>query len=447
MKYSFRHARSDSLYPGRMVFSHTGREKTGRKQVVYMVLMDVRDVLRDILGSLQVQYLQLACGCGTPEASSLDYRFRSQLYENFDYAAFAAGIMALVPEKGAIDYKDDFGLHYLVFRGNEEEPDTFFFFGPFLYRTYSEENFRELLERHSLSDSAVEAIRWYFMRVPVVFDVISWRHLFSTLLSRYIGNPDLEIHTVRHDCVWDVKEKPAVALSSIPYTSIEARYETEEKMLEAIRRGDISEAIYQQNMFMGYALDPRIPDCLRNAKDMVIAASTAMRKAVEQAEVHPLYIDGLSGEILREIEEAENEVQVSALLPRMIRRYCRLVQTYSRERYSGVVRDVLNFVDFHYMEPLNLESLALKYAVNKNYLSTRFHKEVGMTVTDYINLTRVRRSLKLLSGTSLSMPEIAERCGFSDANYYTRMFKKIHGTTPNEYRKSLQSPKTTKNII
>ena len=210
-------------------------------------------------------------------------------------------------------------------------------------------------------------------------------------------------------------------------------------MLDAIRRGDISEATYYQNMFMGFSIDQRVKDPLRNGKDMVIAASAAMRKAVQQAEVHPLYIDGLSGQLLQEIEEAENMAQVEALVPRMIRSYCLLVQTYSRERYSSVVRDVLNFVDFHYMEPLSLESLADRYSVNKNYLSTRFHKEVGMTVTDYINLTRVRRSLKLLSGTGLSMPEIAERCGFSDANYFTRIFKKIHGTTPNEYRKSLQS--------
>ena len=43
-----------------------------------------------------------------------------------------------------------------------------------------------------------------------------------------------------------------------------------------------------------------------------------------------------------------------------------------------------------------------------------------MTVTDYINLTRVRRSSEYLQNTNLSMPEIAERCGFSDANYFTR---------------------------
>jgi len=403
-----------------------------------MITLDIRDVLRDILGSLRVQYIVLRPGCQPLEAAALDFGFRGQLFEDFDYTAFAASVMALVPEDNVIDYKDDFGLHYLVVPGREEEEGAFIFCGPYLYRNYTEEDYQALLRRRGLSDSAIEAVRWYFTRVPVVFDVISWRQMFTTFLSRYLGNPDAEIHTVHYGKTESAREKPSVSLSSIPYTTIEARYEAEAKMLDAIRRGDISEATYHQNIFMGYRLDQRVADPLRNAKDMVIAASAAMRKAVQQAEVHPLYIDGLSGELLREIESAENEVQVGALVPRMIRRYCLLVQTYSRERYTSSVRDVLNFVDFHYMEPLSLESLANKYAVNKNYLSSRFHKEVGMTVTDYINLTRVRRSLKLLSSTSLSMPEIAERCGFSDANYYTRTFRKIHGTTPTEYRKSLK---------
>ena len=408
-----------------------------------MVVLDVRDVLRDICSAARVQFLLLPRDCGAPEASALDYQFRAQVYENFNYPALAASMMSLVPEENAVDYKDDFGLHYLVFPAREDEGGGYYFAGPYLYHSCDEAHFSLLIRRHGLSESSLEAIRWYFRRVPVVGDVGRWRQMFSAFLSRYLGNPDLEIRSMVYDRIEAAKEKPSISLSAIPYTAIEARYATEAKMLEAIRRGDISEATHQQNLFMGFTLDPHVPDSLRNAKDMVIAASTAMRKAVQQAEVHPLYIDGLSGEYLRLIEAAENEAQVQALVPRMIRGYCLLVQTYSRERYSGLVRDVLNYVDFHYMEPLSLESLAAKYAVNKNYLSTRFSREAGMPVTDYINLTRVRRSLKLLSGTGLSMPEIAERCGFSDANYYSRTFKKIHGTTPNEYRKSLQSGKST----
>ncbi len=402
-----------------------------------MVVMDVRDVLRDILGSLRVQYLQLEQECSSLEASSLDFQFRSQLYEAFDYSAFASSIMDLVPEESAIDYRDDFGLHYLVFQGQNTEAGTYFFFGPYLYRPYTEEDFRRLLQKHSLSENMMDTIRWYFKRIPIVFDVISWRHLFSSLLSRYLTNPDLQIYIVKHGQNISAKAKPATAVSSILYSTMEARYETEAKMLDAIRHGNFSEAIYYHNIFTGFKLNQRVDDPLRNAKDMAIEISTAMRKTVEQAQVHPMYIEELSGLLIREIEEADSEPQVMELVPRMIRHYCFLVRIYSREHYSSIVRDLLNYIDFQYMNPLSLESLSAQYSVNKNYLSTRFHKEVGMTVTDYINLARVRRSLDLLSSTAMSMPEIAERCGFSDANYYTRRFRMVYGKTPTEYRKSL----------
>ena len=92
------------------------------------------------------------------------------------------------------------------------------------------------------------------------------------------------------------------------------------------------------------------------------------------------------------------------------------------------------------METLSLESLATRFAVNKNYLSNRFHKEVGMTLTDYINQTRIHRAVRLLEKTPLPLQEIAEQCGFTDANYFTRIFKKVNGISPNEYRKSLSRP-------
>lgn len=89
------------------------------------------------------------------------------------------------------------------------------------------------------------------------------------------------------------------------------------------------------------------------------------------------------------------------------------------------------------MEPLSLEQLALRFSVNKNYLSSRFHKEVQTTVTDYINRTRVQHAVQLLDQTALSMQQIAEKCGFADANYFTRIFRKLNGSSPNDYRKSM----------
>ena len=401
-----------------------------------MIPLDLQDVFRTILGAHRVQYLLLNEFCSSLEASALDFQFRDQLYEAYDYAAFAREMMEVVPDESAVDYKDSFGLHYMVFRGRNTEAGSFLFFGPFLYHSYGEEDFPRIIERHSLSGDSLEAIRWYFKRIPIIRDYLGWQQMLSGFLARYLANPGLEILRVSQDRPEQYGRKPSVSLSSIPYTSVEARYAVENAMLDAIRRGEFAEAVYQQNLFMGFSLDQRVPDRLRDVKDMIIALNTLCRKAIEQAAVHPLYLDGISGQFVVEIETAENPEQVNALIPRMIRHYCLLVQEHSLANYSGTVRDCLNYIDFHYMEPLSLDSLAARFSVNKNYLSSRFHRETGVTVTDYINRIRVLRATGLLRSSSLSVHQVAEQCSFADSNYFTRIFKKIQGITPNEFRKS-----------
>lgn len=402
-----------------------------------MVIMDLRDILRDIFGSYRVQFLQLPEDCSSPEASALDFQFRDQLYKSFDYRQMAHSIMALVPQDYVIDYKDDFGLHYLVFRDRGGDSSSFIFCDPYKHHSIGEKDYRQLLESRGLPQTALEAIRWYFKRIPVISDYLGWRQMLSVLLARYLANPDLEIRSVTWEHPEALNQIPYVSFSSIPYSSVEARYAVEDAMLDAIRRGDISEAIYQQNLFMGFQLDQRITDPLRDAKNMIIAVNTMYRKAIQMAEVHPLYIDAISGHFTVEIEKAETMDQLLSVIPKMIRHYCLLVQQHSLKNYSRLIRDCLNYIDFHYMEPLSLEQLARRFSVNKNYLSSRFHKEVQTTVTDYINRTRVQHAVQLLDQTALSMQQIAEKCGFADANYFTRIFRKLNGSSPNDYRKSM----------
>ena len=408
-----------------------------KKRVIFMIVMNAMDVLRDLAGAFRVQLLVLPRNCGAPEASALDFLFRDQLYEAYDYPAFASRMMDQVPEDQVISYKDEFGLHYLVFRGRDTEAGSFIFIGPYVHHNPTEEEYQSLLNRHGLAPEAIDAIRWYFKRIPVIQGYLVWRALLSGILARYLANPSLAVQSVTYDDPGNLKQKPSIRLSSISHTSGEARYAVEDAMLKAIRRGDIAEATHQQNLFMGFSLDQRVPDPLRDVKDMIIAFNTLCRKAIEQAAVHPLYIDGISGQFVAEIEAAENTEQVEALIPRMIRHYCLLVQRHSLASYSAIIRSCLNYIDFHYMEPLSLDSLAARFSVNKNYLSARFHKEKGTTVTEYINQIRVLRATGLLRNSSLSVQQVAEQCGFADGNYFTRIFRKIQGITPNEYRKSV----------
>ena len=163
-----------------------------------MIAVDISDVIRDILGSSRVQYLHLSRPCPNPEASQIDFQFRGQLFESFDYAAYAESLMALAPEEGVIDYKDDFGLHYLIYPARGAEAG-FFFCGPYLYHACGEEEYQRLIERHGLSADALEAIRWYFKRIPVIYDVVAWRRTFSSFLARYFASPDVTVQPVSCD--------------------------------------------------------------------------------------------------------------------------------------------------------------------------------------------------------------------------------------------------------
>ena len=57
-----------------------------------------------------------------------------------------------------------------------------------------------------------------------------------------------------------------------------------------------------------------------------------------------------------------------------------------------------------------------------------------MTVTDCINKTRIRQALILLNTSELSIGDIASRCGFPDANYFSRVFRRQQGLSPKQYR-------------
>jgi len=77
--------------------------------------------------------------------------------------------------------------------------------------------------------------------------------------------------------------------------------------------------------------------------------------------------------------------------------------------------------------------------VSPSYLSTLFRKETGITLTEFVNRKRAEYGVLLLNTTSMQVQAIAQHCGISDINYFTRIFKKYIGKTPKEYRNSIIS--------
>lgn len=93
------------------------------------------------------------------------------------------------------------------------------------------------------------------------------------------------------------------------------------------------------------------------------------------------------------------------------------------------------YVQSHYSDSLlSVKEISKAVYLTPNYLSNVFKREMGCSLVEYIRDVRIKNSLPLLSDNSFKLYHIALKVGFTDANYYAKMFKKTMGLTPSEYK-------------
>ncbi|MDO4295425.1 MAG: PocR ligand-binding domain-containing protein [bacterium] len=93
----------------------------------------------------------------------------------------------------------------------------------------------------------------------------------------------------------------------------------------------------------------------------------------------------------------------------------------------------------NYASNISLDSLCNEFYCSRATLTASFRKAYGKSIMEYLNAVRMEKGRELLAKNSqLSIREIAENCGFSDQNYFTKAFRKYHGMTPRESRNLFQ---------
>lgn len=100
------------------------------------------------------------------------------------------------------------------------------------------------------------------------------------------------------------------------------------------------------------------------------------------------------------------------------------------------IYQVQKYIDQNFAQDIKIKDLAEKFFINFYYLSHTFKELTGYSPKQYLLLNRLTYSKELLAQTSLSVGEIAMRCGFSDANSFIRTFRQYYATTPSQYRRT-----------
>lgn len=94
------------------------------------------------------------------------------------------------------------------------------------------------------------------------------------------------------------------------------------------------------------------------------------------------------------------------------------------------------YLDANYAQNITLDSLAKAAHINKYYLSHSFTTFLGMSPINYLIQKRLEVARELLTSTNHSIAQIASSAGFASQSYFSQIFKKSMGLTPNQYRKT-----------
>ena len=103
---------------------------------------------------------------------------------------------------------------------------------------------------------------------------------------------------------------------------------------------------------------------------------------------------------------------------------------------SDLVEGIKEYIHIHYSEELPLDKIGMIFKYHPYHINRMFKQYQGETIHRYLTNHRLQRSKKLLTTTSLSIEDIANRSGFGSSAYYTSCFKKQTGITPTVYRKN-----------
>ncbi|MCR5836475.1 MAG: response regulator [Lachnospiraceae bacterium] len=100
------------------------------------------------------------------------------------------------------------------------------------------------------------------------------------------------------------------------------------------------------------------------------------------------------------------------------------------------IRETCDYISEHYMEDISLSYMADYLGISSGYLSTLFAQNVKCGFVDYLNQVRIGRACSYLEQNYLKTYEVAYKVGFRDEKYFSKVFKKMMGMSPREYRVS-----------
>lgn len=215
---------------------------------------------------------------------------------------------------------------------------------------------------------------------------------------------------------------------SVPYP-----LETEEAFLSAVRQGDRDRANKLLNELLGYiffstgGVFSKIKTMIYDL--LVLLCRCAMHAGVDQEKTMES-----TNRYYLEIHQIQDFDLLCQWITRVVNTTMDSIFDFGDVRHAGIIHQSVQYIHANYAHHLSLEQMARQVYLSPTYFGRIFKQGTGESFSSYLARVRIQHSQELLRYDAIRLTDIAQLVGFEDQSYFTRVFKRLVGTTPRHYR-------------
>ena len=219
-------------------------------------------------------------------------------------------------------------------------------------------------------------------------------------------------------------------------------YLAERAMLQMVRNGDIN---YQNVFNISSSMSPGVPvkgrDPLQQTRVSIIVFTSLVCRAAMEGGLSPELAYPLGDSYIEAVVNSNDTGELSALALAMYHDFIyRVHHLRTNPNYSHAIQKCCDYIELGLNRKIRIADLATLCGYTEYYLTEKFKKETGQSITSYIRFAKIERAKVLLVSTDDEVRGIAEQLAFNTPNYFIQCFRETTGYTPTQYRKKFRKP-------
>lgn len=227
----------------------------------------------------------------------------------------------------------------------------------------------------------------------------------------------------------------------ISQESVFRRYSLEKKLISHVAAGNYEQAAKILDSFPDNPDDykdlltkiPDEPD--RQLRYFGMLLNSTCRVSLLSTQIPVIHIHIISTHFTALLRDAPIEyLRDERIMHRIIEAYCYYAGEFNGAQYSDIVSKITDYIIFHLNEELSLHQIAKAFHFSPAYVNRILKKETGCTTVQYIKKSRIFLAKTLLHFGDLTIADVAAAVGYSDCNYFCRIFKQLEGISPMQFR-------------